>query len=168
MFLFFHFLEQAFKVNVIAPMALTQAFLPGLKAGQGRIMHLGTSVAFRPQEGTLTYGVTKMAFHRLYQQINAEPIGIPCGSLSPGMVDTEGVLDHVKKARANNLPHVKYFDEAYAKNWLTPMEGPKSLLVFVDHLLAMTPEEYCSQEWKYSEWANSLSTDPDVENFGKK
>ena len=78
------------KVNVVAPMALTQAFLPALRAGSGRIMHLGTSVAFRPQEGTLTYGVTKMAFHRLYQQINAEPIGVPCGSLSPGMVDTEG------------------------------------------------------------------------------
>ena len=31
-----------------------------------------------------------MAFHRLYQQINAESIGVPCGSLSPGMVDTEG------------------------------------------------------------------------------
>ena len=70
-------------------MALTQAFLPALRAGNGRVMHLGTSVAFRPQEGTLTYGVTKMAFHRLYQQINAEPIGVPCGSLSPGMVDTE-------------------------------------------------------------------------------
>ena len=81
------------RVNVVAPMALTQAFLPGLRAGNGRIMHLGTSVAFRPQEGTLTYGVTKMAFHRLYQQINAEPIGVPCGSLSPGMVDTEGKFE---------------------------------------------------------------------------
>ena len=72
-------------------MALTQAFLPALRrAGNGKVMHLGTSVAFRPQEGTLTYGVTKMAFHRLYQQINAEKVGVACGSLSPGMVNTEG------------------------------------------------------------------------------
>jgi len=163
-----HF-EHALRVNVVAPMALTQAFLPALRrAGNGKVMHLGTSVAFRPQEGTLTYGVTKMAFHRLYQQINAEKIGVACGSLSPGMVDTEGVIDHVQKARACNLPHVKFFDEAYSKNWLTPMEGPKSLMVFVEHLLAMSPEEYASQEWKYSEWASTLSTDPHPEGFGKK
>jgi len=161
-------LEHALRVNVVAPMALTQAFLPALRAGNGRVMHLGTSVAFRPQEGTLTYGVTKMAFHRLYQQINAESIGVPCGSLSPGMVDTEGVIDHVQKARACNLPHVKFFDEAYSNNWLTPMEGPKSLMVFVEHLLSMSSEKYSSQEWKYSEWASALSTDPDPEAFGKK
>ena len=79
-----------------------------------------------------------------------------------------GVIDHVKKARDCNLPHVKFFDEAYSKNWLTPMEGPKSLMVFVEHLLAMSSEEYASQEWKYSEWASTLSTDPHPEGFGKK
>ena len=45
-----------------------QAFLPALRAGRGRILHMGTSVAHRPQEGTLTYGLTKKAFHRLYEQ----------------------------------------------------------------------------------------------------
>ena len=79
-----------------------------------------------------------------------------------------GVIDHVQKARACNLPHVKFFDEAYSNNWLTPMEGPKSLMVFVEHLLSMSSEKYSSQEWKYSEWASTLSTDPDPEAFGKK
>ena len=45
-----------------------QVFLPALRAGRGRILHMGTSVAHRPQEGTLTYGLTKKAFHRLYEQ----------------------------------------------------------------------------------------------------
>jgi len=162
-----HF-EESLRVNVVAPMALTQAFLPALRAGNGRVLHMGTSVAFRPQEGTLTYGVTKMAFHRLYQQINAENIGVPCASVSPGMVDTEGVLDHVQKARTCNLPHVKFFDEAYEKKWLTPMEGPKSLMVFLEHILAMDPVNYSSQEWKYNEWAKTISTDPDPKEFGTK
>ncbi|CAE8641766.1 unnamed protein product [Polarella glacialis] len=65
-----HF-EKALQVNVVAPLALTKAFLPGLLAGSGRILHLGTSVAHQPQRGTATYGVTKAAFHRLYQQLNA-------------------------------------------------------------------------------------------------
>jgi len=86
-----HF-EHALRVNVVAPLALTQTFLPHLRRGHGRILHLGTSVAFHPQHGTATYGITKMAFHRLYQQLNAENgLGVPVGSLSPGMVDTEGV-----------------------------------------------------------------------------
>ena len=63
-----HF-EYALQVNVVAPMALTQAFLPSLRAVSpdqepGRVLHMGTSVAYRPQKGTLVYGVTKMAFHR--------------------------------------------------------------------------------------------------------
>lgn len=150
-------LENAMRVNVIAPLALTQAFLPGLRLGGGRILHLGTSVAHNPQEGSLTYGVTKMAFHRLYRQINAEDLGVPCGSLSPGMVDTEGVVDHVAKARATSLPHVKFFDEAYKKGWLTP---EKNLMAMVEHLITMDPTLFASKEWKYSEWANKPSSDP--------
>lgn len=64
-------------------------------------------------------GVSKMAFHRLYRQLNAEGI-VPVGSLSPGLVDTEGVRDHVTKARAHNLPHVQFFDKAFAQQWTTP------------------------------------------------
>merc|ERR1712050_583271 len=98
-----HF-EEALRVNVVAPLALTQALLPRLVAGGGRVLHLGTSVAHRPQQGTATYGVTKAAFHRLYQQLNAEGLGVPVASLSPGLVDTEGVRDHVQKARRLELP----------------------------------------------------------------
>ena len=61
-----HF-EYVLRVNVVAPMALTQAFLPSLRAASpdqkpGRVLHIGTSVAYRPQKGTLVYGITKMAF----------------------------------------------------------------------------------------------------------
>ena len=156
-------LEHALQVNLIAPLALTQALLPALVRGKGRILHLGTSVAHNPQEGSLTYGVTKMAFHRLYRQINAEPgLGVPCGSLSPGMVDTEGVVDHVAKARAVGLPHVKYFDEAYEKGWLTP---ESNLMLMMEHLMKLSPQEFSSKEWKYSEWAKRPSSDPNP-SFG--
>jgi len=148
-------LEEALRVNLVAPLALTQALLPALRLGAGRILHLGTSVAHQPQEGSLTYGITKMAFHRLYQQINAEPgLGVVCGSLSPGMVDTAGVQDHLTKARALGLPHVKYFDEAYKQGSMTPEEN---LMVLVKKLLEMEPELFSSKEWKYSEWVKENS-----------
>ena len=61
--------EHTLQVNVVAPLALTQAFLPSLRPVSpdqkaGRVLHMGTSVAYRPQKGTLVYGVSKMAFHR--------------------------------------------------------------------------------------------------------
>lgn len=144
-----HF-ETALRVNVVAPLALAQSLLPRLREGRGRILHLGTSVAFRPQRGTATYGITKMAFHRLYQQLNAEGTGVPVASLSPGMVDTEGVRDHVTKARALSLPHVQWFDQAFAESSTMPME---TVVDFVCHLLTLDDEEWSCREWKTSEWA---------------
>ena len=153
-------LEYAFKVNVSGPLALVQLLLPFLKpkceaatatAVRSRILHLGTSVAHRPQKGTLTYGVTKMAFHRLYQQLNAEG-DVVCGSFSPGLVDTEGVRDHVHKARNCNLPHVEYFDRALGsrnESWVTE---PDQLVTFVMELLSMDEALFESKEWRFSEW----------------
>ena len=105
--------DYAVAVNVTAPLFLTQALLPRLRAaGGGRILHLGTGVAFGAQLGTTTYGVTKMAFHRLYEQLRVEldGTGVAVGSVSPGVVDTEGLWEHVRLAREQGLPHVAYFD----------------------------------------------------------
>mmetsp|Transcript_171051 Transcript_171051/g.548138 ORF Transcript_171051/g.548138 Transcript_171051/m.548138 type:complete len:256 (-) Transcript_171051:407-1174(-) len=143
-----HF-EEAMRVNVVAPLALTQALLPRLKSGAGRILHMGTSVAHNPQHGTATYGVTKAAFHRLYQQLNAEHLGVAVGSLSPGLVDTEGVRDHVQKARSLELGHVKFFDQAFENGWTTDMA---QLMTFVEELVAMDEQQFTSKEWRFSEW----------------
>jgi NAD(P)-dependent dehydrogenase (short-subunit alcohol dehydrogenase family) len=148
-----HF-EEALRVNVVAPLALSQAFLPRLQRGSGRILHLGTSVAFNPQRGTATYGVTKMAFHRLYEQMNAEGMGVPVGSLSPGMVDTPGVRDHVTKARAHGLPHVAFFDQAFERGWSTPVA---ELMQLVDELATMDAGEFSRREWRFSEWHKERS-----------
>ena len=54
-------------------------------------------------------GVTKMALHRLYRQLNAEGL-VPVGSLSPGLVDTEGVRDHVPARHHHNQSERPYHD----------------------------------------------------------
>mmetsp|Transcript_33053 Transcript_33053/g.37121 ORF Transcript_33053/g.37121 Transcript_33053/m.37121 type:complete len:251 (-) Transcript_33053:71-823(-) len=146
-------LEYALQVNVVAPLALVQLLRRNLlhkgDGGRGgRVLHLGTSVAHSPQKGTLTYGITKKAFHRLYEQLNVEE-GIVCGSISPGLVDTEGVQDHITKARLCNLPHVQYFDQAFKNDWTTSSE---KLVDFIMELLQMDDATFISQEWKFSEW----------------
>ena len=109
---------------------------------------------FHQQRGTAVYGVTKMAFHRMYEQLNAEQVGVPVASLSPGMVDTEGVRDHVAKARALALPHVQYFDQAFEQpeKMTTPMA---ELMDCVDALMAMDAQDFGAKEWRFAEWRAS-------------
>ena len=64
--------EYAIAVNVTAPLMLTQRLLPRLRQSKGRILHIGTNIAFNAQTGTATYGITKMAFHRLYEQLKVD------------------------------------------------------------------------------------------------
>ena len=73
-----------------------------------------------------------------------------CGSMSPGVVDTEGVSDHIDKARACGLPHVKYFDEVKQSNAYTPID---KLMDFVDSLMGLDETTFASKEWRYNEWA---------------
>jgi len=155
--------EYALRVNVTAPLFLVQALLGPLRRGRGRILHLGTGVAFRPQQGTATYGITKAAFFRLYQQLNADlsTTGIVAGSLSPGIVDTEGVQDHVAKARHQQLPHVAFFDQAFRDGRTT---DPKQLMRLFDLALAADDERFAGHEWSLrdltSETAGQGSTPP--------
>ena len=61
----------------------------------------------------------------------------------------EGVRDHVAKARALSLPHVRFFDEAFDKGWTTPVA---ELMECVDELLAMDATAFASKEWRFSAW----------------
>ena len=62
------------------------------------------------------------AFHRLYEQLvrdlqeSDQPELVQlvrAGSLSPGVVDTEGVRAHVALADALSLPHAEWFHRLY-------------------------------------------------------
>ena len=141
----------ALEVNVTAPLFLTQALLPHLQRADGRVLHLGTGVAHRPQQGTAVYGVTKAAFHRLYQQLNADLRGagsqVSVGSISPGVVDTAGVREHIEAARRHTLPHVAWFDETYRTRDLS---DPLALASFCMRLLFDVPmDTYTKVEWSF-------------------
>ena len=90
--------EYAMAVNVTAPLMLTQKLLPRLQQSKGRILHIGTNIAFNAQRGTATYGITKMAFHRLYDQLKVDlletgkrfviksPLYIKCSNYKGGKI----------------------------------------------------------------------------------
>ena len=142
-------LRYAMDVNVVAPLALTQGFLPRLRESSGRILHVGTGVAFRPQPGTCMYGVTKMAFHRLYEQLVTELVpGVGVAMVTPGVVDTEGLWEHYNLAKELDLPHVKYFDVIKAQNKVISAQECASFLTYV--LMKSDDEDY-SKVWSIND-----------------
>lgn len=138
--------EYAFAVNVTAPLMLAKGFFPRLNSNKGRIIHLGTGVAAKPQLGTITYGITKMAFQRLYEQLVVELKGsqVQIAEVLPGVVDTEGLWEHIKLAKEHQLPHVSYFDEVQREGKILSSEAAAKFLKFV--LVDAADEEF-SKVW---------------------
>ena len=164
-----HF-RHALEVNVVAPLAITQALLPRLRQAAlagggggggpppqaGRALHLGTGVAHHVQRGTGTYGVSKLAFHRLYQQLSADlqPTGVLVGSARPGVVETEGMVEHVRKATAMELPHADYFHELFAGRG-AGLQDMGVVAAFLHALLAECPDsEFGAREWSVNDTAD--------------
>ncbi|KAF0280422.1 SDR family oxidoreductase [Spiribacter aquaticus] len=113
-------LAQALAVNVTAPLALTQGLLPLLRAAYpSRVLMVGAGIADRPQPGTGSYGISKKALARLFEQLTMEfarsAVTEPDVALfQPGLVDTPGIRTHLEAARRCGLPHVDYLDQALA------------------------------------------------------
>ena len=97
--------------------------------------------------GTATYGITKMAFHRLYEQLKVDlaDTGVAVGSAHPGVVDTEGLWDHAKFAKEAGLAHAAYFDKLKEEG---AMLSPQYVAKFLGFLLEETSdEEFSAKEW---------------------
>lgn len=142
--------DYAMAVNVTAPLMLSKGFLSRLNDSRGRILHIGTGVAFNAQLGTTTYGVTKIAFHRLYQQLQVElaSTNVSIANLLPGIVDTEGLWEHYRLAKEQNLPHISYFDKAKEEGSIYTAEVAGRFIKFV---LTETSQEEYSNEWKIND-----------------
>ena len=87
-------LETYFRVNAIGPFQLTQALLPNLRAGDGRLVvaissGLG-SIAENTSGGWVAYRASKTALHQLVRTLAAELAsdGLIFAVLSPGWVRT--------------------------------------------------------------------------------
>jgi 3-oxoacyl-[acyl-carrier protein] reductase len=84
--------EASFRVNLLGPMMLAQAVLPGMiAAGEGRIINMGSigGLGGRPAFGA--YSAMKHAITGLTKTIAAEfgPQGIRCNAVCPGYIATD-------------------------------------------------------------------------------
>lgn len=88
--------QNMFTTHVIAPVALTKALLPSMRAaGRGRIVLVGSAAGVRGQPATGPYSASKGAMERWGESLAFEvaPFGIGVTVLVTGTYDTEIITD---------------------------------------------------------------------------
>jgi NAD(P)-dependent dehydrogenase (short-subunit alcohol dehydrogenase family) len=81
-------LEQVFRVNVAAPLALVQLALPVL-APEARILNVSSDAAVEPYEGWGGYGASKAALDQLTNVLATEHADLRVYAVDPGDMNTQ-------------------------------------------------------------------------------
>ena len=81
-------LERVYRVNVLAPLALTQQLLPRIPDG-GRIINVTSDAAVEPYQGWGGYGSSKAALEQLTAILAAEHLALRVYAVDPGDMRTE-------------------------------------------------------------------------------
>jgi NAD(P)-dependent dehydrogenase (short-subunit alcohol dehydrogenase family) len=81
-------LREVYEVNVVAPVALTQAALPSLRARQGAVANITSDAAVEAYEGWGGYGSAKAALEQASAVLAEEEPAVRVWRVDPGDVRT--------------------------------------------------------------------------------
>ena len=81
--------RRVYEVNVLAPLALTQLFLPLLRASGGTVMNISSDAAVEAYAGWGAYGSSKAALDQLTAVLAAEEPELAAYAVDPGDMRTE-------------------------------------------------------------------------------
>jgi NAD(P)-dependent dehydrogenase (short-subunit alcohol dehydrogenase family) len=81
--------RQIYEVNVVAPLALTQALLPSLVASHGTVVNVTSDASVEAYEGWGGYGSSKAALDHLSAVLAAEHLDVRVLAVDPGDMRTE-------------------------------------------------------------------------------
>jgi NAD(P)-dependent dehydrogenase (short-subunit alcohol dehydrogenase family) len=81
-------LREGFEVNVVAPVALTQLLLPGLRARGGAVLAITSDAAVEPYAGWGGYGAAKAALEQACNVLAAEEVAVAVWWVDPGDLRT--------------------------------------------------------------------------------
>jgi NAD(P)-dependent dehydrogenase (short-subunit alcohol dehydrogenase family) len=82
-------LENVYRVNVFAPLALTRLVLPELKAAGGIVVNVTSDASVEPYEGWGGYGSSKAALDQLTAILAAEQPTVGVYAFDPGDMRTQ-------------------------------------------------------------------------------
>ncbi|GIH90892.1 SDR family NAD(P)-dependent oxidoreductase [Planobispora siamensis] len=97
-------LEALFRTNVLAPLALIQATLPGLRERHGAVVNISSDAAVGAYEGWGGYGATKAALDQLSNVLAAEEPDVAVWWVDPGEMNTVMLADAVGAGEAAAAP----------------------------------------------------------------
>jgi NAD(P)-dependent dehydrogenase (short-subunit alcohol dehydrogenase family) len=81
--------DQAWRVNVLAPLGLIQLLLPTLRRSAGTVVNISSDAAVADYEGWGAYGATKAALDHLTRTLAAEEPSVRWYGFDPGDMRTE-------------------------------------------------------------------------------
>jgi NAD(P)-dependent dehydrogenase (short-subunit alcohol dehydrogenase family) len=81
--------RRVYEVNVLAPLALTQLFLPLLRASRGAVLNISSDAAVGAYDGWGAYGSSKAALDQLTAVLAAEEPELAAYAVDPGDMRTE-------------------------------------------------------------------------------
>ncbi|MFX0576017.1 SDR family oxidoreductase [Nocardia nepalensis] len=109
--------ERLFQLNVLGPVALTQAVLPGMRSrGYGRVVMVGSMLASFPMPYRSSYVATKAAVRGFATAARFEesPFGVWITTVEPGQIDT-GLRERRTKYITEDSPHTADFTRFMSK-----------------------------------------------------
>ncbi|MFD0656541.1 SDR family NAD(P)-dependent oxidoreductase [Thermocatellispora tengchongensis] len=89
-----------FSVNVLAPLALLQLTLPGLRARRGAVVNISSDAAVEAYEGWGGYGATKAALDQISNVLAVEEPDVAVWWLDPGEMNTRMLADAIGPGEA--------------------------------------------------------------------
>lgn len=112
-------------VNLLGPIALTQAALPHLRAGHGRVINVSSGAAVNPIAGWSAYCAAKAALNLWTRVLAAEEPTLTALAVRPGMVDTP-MQQVVREQGAGGMTPERHaaFVASYERGELLPPELP--------------------------------------------
>lgn len=80
--------RKTFDINVLAPVALTKALLPALRAAQGDVVFINSGAGINAHAGIGSYSVSKFALRGFADVLRAEEPLLRVTSVHPGRIST--------------------------------------------------------------------------------
>ncbi|MFD7323263.1 SDR family NAD(P)-dependent oxidoreductase [Streptomyces sp. NPDC059875] len=128
--------EEQIATNLLAPLLLTQAALPQLRAAGGVVVNVSASAAVRGWAGSSVYGATKAGLDFLTRTwaVEQAPHGVRVVSVSPGPVETgiarasgldEEQIARLRAAQKAGVPMGRIGQPEEIAWWIVTMARPE-------------------------------------------
>mgnify|MGYP000470411610 CR=1 FL=1 len=134
--------QQVIETNLNAPLFLSQMLLGKLQ--QGRVLHMGSGVAYFPVKGWAGYCVSKAALSMLTRCWQLESENVAFASVMPGIINTD-MQEIIRKAQGMDEKKLNFFKVLYKEGRLLSTDTVALFLCWL--LLDLDKDTYVSKEW---------------------